>query len=129
MAVTHVHHIPNPDTVPVSPSAGQFFFFRLTAGGPVPRFRFSTDIKGILLNQGMFPNDPAPVYEWTYLRDLSDVQNFELVTVALGFAANATYRYVVSLHDAGGPIQDVLDIEYTGGVTDFDAETFRILIV
>jgi hypothetical protein len=129
MAVAHVHHIPNPDTVQVSPSRGQFLFLRLTAGGPVPRFRFSTDIKGILLNQGTFPNDPAPLYEWTYLRDLSDVQQFELVTLALGFAANATYRYVVSLHDAGGPLSDQLDIEYTGAVTDFDAETFRILIV
>jgi hypothetical protein len=129
MAVTHVHHVPNPETVPVSLRDDQFLFFRVRAGGPVPRFRFSTDVKGILLNQGTFPNDPAEVYEWTYLRDPSDAQNFELVTVAFGFAANAAYRYVVTLHDTGGPLRDVLDIEYTGGITDFDAETFRILIV
>lgn len=129
MAVTHVHHIANPETVPVSPSTGEFLFFRVQAGGPIPRFRFSTDVKGILLNQGMFPADPASSYEWTYLRDPSDVQQFELVTVALGFSANGDYRYQVTVHGDAGPLRDVLDIEYSGGPTDFDSETFRILIV
>jgi hypothetical protein len=129
MAVTRVHHVPNPDVVGVSTSSGQFLSFRVTAGGPRPSFRFSTDIKGILLNQGMFPTDPMATYEWAYLRDPSDIQQFELVTTALGFAANATYRYLVSLQGPGGPISDLLDIEYTGGPTDFEAETFRIVIV
>jgi hypothetical protein len=128
MPVTRVHHVPNPETVPVSPGAGEFLFFRVTAGGPVPRFRFSTDIKGILLNQGTFPADPASVYEWCYLRDPSDVQEFELITVAFGFAANATYRYTVTLRDRGGKLRDVLDIEYTGGTTDFEVETFRVIV-
>ena len=129
MAVSRVHHVPNPDVVGVSTSSGQFLSFRVTASGPRPSFRFSTDIKGILLNQGTFPFDPTETYEWAYLRDASDIQQFELVTTALGFAANTTYRYVVSLRGPGGPIADVLDIEYTGGPTDFDAETFRIVIV
>lgn len=129
MAVTHVNTIPNPATVTVSPSAGEFLFFRVKAGGPVPGFRFSTDIKGILLHQGMFPQDPATVYEWTYLRDPSDIQQFEVLTVALLFAANADYTYQVSVHNSTGPIRDVLDIQYSGAATDFETEFFRVLIV
>jgi hypothetical protein len=129
MAVTRVHHLPNPSTVAVSPAQGQFLFFRVRAVGPVPRFRFSSDIKGTLLNQGTFPQDPTTIYEWTYLRDPSDIQQFEQLSVAFLFAANATYRYQVSVHAAAGPVVDVLDIEYTGGTTDFDTELFRVLIV
>jgi hypothetical protein len=129
MAVTHVHNIPNPGSVAVSPSKGQFLFFRITAGGPVPRFRFASDIKGTLLNQGTFPEDPTTVYEWAYLRDPSDIQQFELLSVALLFAANAEYRYQVTVRGPKGPIADVLDIEYSGGSTDFDPELFRVLSV
>jgi hypothetical protein len=129
MAVTRTHHIPNPTTVPVSPSKGEFLFFRVSAPGPVPRFQFTSDIKGQLLNQSTFPNDPAKTYEWTYLRDPSDIQQFELLSVALLFAANKDYRYRVSLHGPAGPIRDLLDIEYSGGTTDFDTEVFRVLIV
>jgi hypothetical protein len=49
MAVTRVHTIPNPGVVQVSPQRGEFLFFRVQAKGPVPRFQFSTDIKGLLL--------------------------------------------------------------------------------
>lgn len=130
MAVTHNFNISNPVTVPVSPSAGEFLFFRVDAQGPLPQFHFSSDIKGILLNQGMFPQDPALFYEWTFLRDPSDIQQFELVTVALLFAANAHYSYRVNVHGPAGLIRNVLDIDYTGtAATDFDSETFRILIV
>ena len=129
MAVIQVTNVPNPATVPVSPSQGQFLFFTVTAGGPVPRFRFASDLKGGLLNQGMFPQDPATTYEWTYLRDPSDVQQFEQLGCAFLFAANADYRYQVSLHGPGGPISDVLDIEYRGGAADFTTEVFRVLIV
>ena len=129
MAVTRVHHRSNPSTVSVSPSQGQFLFFRVQAGGPVPRFRFSSDVKGTLLNQGTFPQDPATNYEWNYLRDPSDIQQFELLSVAFLFAANADYRYQVSVRGPAGSIADVLDIEYTGGPADFDTEVFRVLIV
>jgi hypothetical protein len=129
MAVTRVHHIPNPQTVPVSPTSGQFLFFRITDKGPGPRFSFATDIKGQLLNQGTFPGPPSTKYEWAYLRDPSDVQQFELLSVGLLFATNAEYRYQVSLHGPAGLIRDVLDIEYKGTPTDFDTEVFRVLIV
>lgn len=129
MAVTRVHNIANPETVPVSPAAGEFLLFQVQAGGPVPKFRQSSDIKGTLLHQGMFPQDPAPTYEWTYLRDPSDIQQFEILTIGFLFAANTTYRYQVSVHGAAGKIRDVLDIEYTGTPTDFADESFRILIV
>jgi hypothetical protein len=129
MAVTHVHHKPNPGTVSVATSLGQFLSFRVSAVGPNPRFRFASDIKGTLLNQGMFPHDPTTTYEWTYLRDPSDIQQFELLSVGLLFAANAQYRYQLALHGPAGPIADVLDVEYTGGVADFDTELFRVLIV
>lgn len=128
MAVTRVHHIPNPTVVPVSPSAGEFLFFRVRAGGPVPSFQFATDFKGMVLNQGRFPQDPASVYEWTYLRDPSDIQQLELLSVLFLFAANARYRYQVSVNGPAGPLRDVLDIEYTGGGTDFDTELFRVMI-
>jgi hypothetical protein len=129
MAVTRVHHISNPSTVQVSPQNGQFLFFRITDKGPGPRFSFVSDIKGQLLNQGTFPGPPSTKYEWTYLRDPSDVQQFELLSVGFLFATNAEYRYQVSVHGPTGPIQDVLDIEYRGGPTDFDTELFRVLIV
>jgi hypothetical protein len=129
MAVTRVHHIPNPASTQVSPQKGEFLFFRVSDKGPVPRFQFSSDIKGLLLNQGTFPQDPATTYEWTFLRDPSDIQQFELLSVSFLFAANTDYRYQVSVHGAAGPLRDVLDIEYTGGPTDFDTEVFRVLIV
>jgi len=43
MAVTTAQHIPNRDSVPVSPSSGQFLFFRVTAKGPSARFQFASD--------------------------------------------------------------------------------------
>jgi len=129
MAVTRVHNIPNPSTVQVSPQQAEFLFFRVQAGGPVPRFRFSSDVKGLMLNQGMFPQDPATTYEWAFLRDPSDIQQFELLTVAFLFNSNADYRYQVSIHGPGGPIRDLLDIQYSGGSGDFDTELFRVLIV
>lgn len=129
MAVTTVQHIPNPGSVPVSPLAGEFLFFRVTAQGPAARFQFASDVKGTLLNQGMFPQHPATTYEWTYLRDPSDIQQFELLSLGLLFASNRDYRYQISLHGAGGPIDDVLDIEYTGTATDFETEVIRVLIV
>ncbi len=129
MAVTRVHHVPNPGSVAVSPSRGEFLFFRITANGPMPRFQFTSDVKGQMLNQGMFPSDPAPLYEWTYLRDPSDVQQFELLSVALLFAANSDYRYIVEQRGAGGTIRTVVDVSYSGLATDFDTEVFRVLIV
>jgi hypothetical protein len=113
----------------VSPSHGEFFFFRVEANGPMPRFQFTSDVKGQMLNQGMFPSDPATSYEWTYLRDPSDVQQFELLSVALLFAANSDYRYIVEKRGAAGVIRKVIDISYKGLATDFDTEVFRVLIV
>jgi len=129
MAVARVQHVANPSSAAVSPSKGEFLFFRITAGGPNPRFQFASDIKGNLLNQGTFPGHPMTTYEWTYLRDPSDIQQFELLSTAMLFAANAKYRYQVELHGPGGRISDVLDIDYTGGATDFETEVFRVLIV
>jgi hypothetical protein len=129
MAVTRIHHISNPSTVQVSPQNGQFLSFRVSDNGPGPRFSFATDVKGQLLNQGTFPGPPATTYEWNYLRDPSDVQQFELLSVGFLFATNADYRYQVSVHGPTGLIRNVLDIEYTGTPTDFDTEVFRVLIV
>jgi hypothetical protein len=78
----------------------------------------------------MFPSDPATSYEWTYLRDPSDVQQFEQLSLALLFAANAAYRYRVTVNDATGILHPVLDVEYSdGGATDFSTDVFRVLIV
>lgn len=129
MAVTRTENVPNSGVAQVSPEQGEFLFFTVRAGGPRPRFQFTSDIKGQLLNQGMFPEDPSEVYEWTFLRDPSDIQQFELLTVAFLFAANATYQYLVAVHGPAGHLRDVMDIDYTGTATDFDAETFRVLIV
>ena len=129
MAVTRTHHVPNPGSVSVSPANGEFFLFRVEANGPMPRFQFTSDVKGQMLNQGMFPSDPAPSYEWTYLRDPSDVQQFELLSVSLLFAANTDYRYIVEKRNAAGVIRRALDISYRGPATDFDTEVFRVLIV
>ena len=125
MAVTRVHHIPNPQTVPVSPTSGQFLFFRITDKGPGPRFSFATDIKGQLLNQGTFPGPP------------STKRRMDLFARSIGCAAvraperripvrnQRGYRCHVSLHGPAGLIRDVLDIEYTGTPTDFDTEVFE----
>jgi hypothetical protein len=129
MAVTRTHRVPNPGSVSVSPADGEFLLFRVEANGPMPRFQFTTDVKGQMLNQGRFPSDPAPSYEWTYLRDPSDIQQFELLSVSLLFAANTDYRYIVEKRNAAGVIRRVIDISYRGPATDFDTEVFRVLIV
>lgn len=129
MAVTRTENVSNPGVAQVSLDQGEFLFFTVRAEGPRPRFQFTTDIKGQLLNQGMFPEDPSKIYEWAYLRDPSDIQQFELLTVALLFAANANYQYVAAVHGPDGHLRDVLDIEYSGTAADFDTETFRVLIV
>lgn len=129
MALTTEPHIPNPGSVPVSPAAKEFLVFRVLANGPEARFLFSSDVKGVLLNQGTFLDHPTTKYEWAYLREESDIQQFELLSVGLLFATNQDYRYQVSVHGPAGHIRDVLDIEYSGGPTDFDTEVFRVLIV
>ncbi len=102
MAVNRLEHVPNPGVVQVSPGNGEFLFFAVRAGGPAPRFQFTSNIKGQLLNQGTFPNHPADLYEWTFLRDPSDVQQFELLTLGLLFASNADYRYEVTVRGQAG---------------------------
>ena len=129
MAVTRTEHVPNPGSVQVSPGRGEFLFFTVEAGGPVARFQFSSDVKGQLLNQGTFPDHPTTLYQWTYLRDPSDVQQLELLTLAILFASNADYRYTVEVRNEDGPIATVLDIEYSGGPSDFETEIFRVVIV
>lgn len=129
MAVTRTHTIPNPGSVSISPSHGEFLFFRVEANGPMPRFQFTSDVKGHMLNQGMFPSDPATSYEWTYLRDPSDLQQFELLSVSLLFAANTDYRYILEHRNGAGVIGRALDISYRGLSSDFDTEVFRVLIV
>jgi hypothetical protein len=127
MAVNRLEHVPNPGVVQVSPGNGEFLFFTVRAGGPAARFQFASDVKGQLLNQGTFPNHPTTLYEWTFLRDPSDVQQFELLTLGLLFASNSDYRYEVAVHGPAGP-RVALDIEYSGGAADFETETFRVLI-
>lgn len=129
MAVHRDENIQNPTAVAVSPAGGEFLFFTVQAGGPVPRFQFMSDVKGTLLNQSRFPQDPAELYQWTYLRDPSDIHQMELLSLGLVFAANARYRYVVNVHGPDGMLRPVLDVEYRGGdSTDFETEVFRVVI-
>jgi hypothetical protein len=128
MAVTRVDHIVNPAAVVVTPSAGEFLFFRVKAGGPLPKFQLASNVKGMILNQGRFAKDPTTLYEWAYLKDPSDIQQLELLSMAFVFVANAKYRYQVSVNGPGGKIRDVLDIDYAGTALDFDTELFRVVI-
>jgi hypothetical protein len=129
MAATRVQQIPNPQNVSLSPAAGEFLSTSLTASGPIPKFRLASDLKGTLQHQDIFRTHPAARYEWTYLRDAADIEQFEILTLGLVFATNARYRYTVAVHGPAGPLRTVLDIEYIGATTDFDDESFRILIV
>lgn len=121
-------HLPNPGAVAVSPSAGEFLFFTVQALVTVPRFQFMSDVKGMLLNQSRFPQDPAELYQWTYLRDPSDIHQMELLSLGLVFVGEGSYRYVVNVHGPAGPLRSVFDIEYTGNLADFETEVFRVVI-
>ena len=128
MAVVKTEHIPNPDIVAVRTSAGEFLVLRVEVGGPRATFAFSTDVKGVVLNQDRFPEHPTTTYVWNYLRDPSDIVQFEIVTLALAFLTNADYRYRMNVHNSDGPVRQTLDISYNGQPTDISRETFQILI-
>ena len=128
MAVQTNPTVPNPGVVHVGTSAGEFLVLQLDAGGPRATFVFATDFKGVLLNQDRFPDHPAPTYLWNYLRDPSDIAQFEIATLALAFITNAQYRYRVAIHNSAGPVRRVLDISYQGQISDIQRETFQILV-
>ncbi len=129
MAVTRTNTVQNPGGVKVKTSSGQFLHFRLDAAGPKPLFSFESNVKGVLFQNTDFPNDPTSSYEWDHLKNPSDIQQLELLELALTFLTNAKYTYTVELRDSVGTNTTVLQISYDGAPTDFAAESFRVVIV
>jgi hypothetical protein len=131
MAVTRTAVTDNPGSVNVAACQGQFLHFSLNAGGPIPIFTFSSSAKGVILEAADFPGHPKTLYEWDHLKNPSDIQQLETLTLLLSFFSNAQYTYKVELLDKTGKvIQTVLEIQYTGAPTD-DAipESFLVVIV
>ena len=128
MAVTRTPIVANPGIVSVSTTAGEYLHFILDAGGPVPGFVFNSHIKGNLYEAADFLGHPLARYEWEHLRNPSDIQQFELLDLALLFFANADYTYTVELRRAGAPATKMLHITWSGGPTDHTSESFRVVI-
>ena len=119
----------NPGAVFVATGQGQFLHFSLTAGGPTAVFTFTSNVEGTLWEPADFPGPPKTLYEWDHLRNPSDIQQLELLTLALAFFSNAQYTYTVDLCDrAGTVLQTVMNIQYTGSPTDYTFESLRVII-
>lgn len=129
MAVTRTPKTNNPSIVPVSTSAGEYLHFTLAAGGPVPIFSFVSSVKGTLWEAPDFPGHPKTLYEWDHLRNPSDIQQMEVLTLGMAFFSNADYTYKVQVMDkSGNPLRTVLEISYSGKPTDSYDESFRVII-
>ena len=128
MAVTRTPIVPNPGIVSVNPTAGEFLHFTLDAGGPIPGFVFNSNIKGNLFEATDFLGHPLPRYEWEHLKNPSDIQQFELLDLALLFFTNADYTYTVELRSPHAMPKQMLQIKWTGGPTDHTSESFRVVI-
>jgi hypothetical protein len=128
MAIIRNPTVNNPGAVKVMVSAGEFLHFIVNAGGPIPIFAFASSVKGLLYEAADFPGHPLPKYEWDHLKNLSDIQQLELLELRLSFLTNATYTYTVQRCDAAGVIGTVLQIDYTGAPTDVAPESFTVVI-
>ena len=129
MSVKRTPKTDNPGVVSVSTSTGEFLHFTLTAAGPVPIFSFVSSVKGTLWEAPDFPGHPKTLYEWDHLRNPSDIQQMEVLTLGLSFFTNADYTYTVQVMDKSGkPVRTVLEISYSGKPTDSYDESFRIII-
>lgn len=125
MAVKRASKVRNPGAIPVSPLKGEFLQFRLDPGGPKPIFSFASSVKGALFDE---PDLVGPIYRWTHLKNLSDIQQLELLNLGLSFLGNASYRYVVELcSPAAAPVVK-LDVTLTGAPTDVASESFTVVI-
>ncbi len=127
MAVTRTPRTENPGVVPVSKAAGEHLHFTLDAGGPVPIFSFVSSVKGVLWEALDFQGHPLKRYEWDHLRNPSDIQQLEELTLRLAFFSNAEYTYKVEL--VGATRRTVLEITYKGDATDSYPESFTVVIV
>ena len=129
MAVTRTPITDNPASLAISHTTGQFLHFSVNAIGPVPIFAFSSSAKGTIYEAADF-GPPTTLYEWDHLRNPSDIQQLETLSLLLSFFSNAQYTYKVELCDkVGTVIQTVLEIQYTGAPTDSAApESFLVVI-
>ena|SRR5882762_7655035 len=129
MAVNRTPKAENPGVVPVATTAGQLLHFTLEAKGPGPILSFVSSAKGTIWEATDFPGHPKNLYEWDHLRNPSDIQQMEVLTLGIAFFSNADYIYKVQLMDKkGAALQTVLEISYTGNPTDSYDESFRVII-
>ena len=129
MAVTRTAIVPNPGGVKVAVGSGQYLHFVLDCGGPEPIFSFESNVKGVLFQNADFNGDPLARYEWVHLKNPSDIQQLENLEIFLTFLTNADYTYTVEVCDSTGTVTTALQIKYSGAPTDFQPESFRVVIV
>ena len=128
MAVTRTPTVENPGVVSVRPGAGQFLHFIVNALGPIPIFTFASSAKGIVFEASDFPGHPKTKYEWDHLKNPSDIQQMEELESRLAFFTNSNYTYTVELHDGGGNVTTILQVDYSGAPTDKAPESFMVIV-
>lgn len=127
MAIARTVLTANPGAVAVNATAGEFLHFIVDAGGPIPIFSFVSNVKHTLFQSADFLGHPKVRYEWEHLRNLSDIQQLEVLNLAFAFLTNASYRYTVELRGGAGP-RTVLQIDYSGAPTDVVGEPFTVVV-
>jgi hypothetical protein len=129
MAVTRTPKVPNPSVARVNTTSGEFLQFTLKGGGPIPIFAFTSSVKGTLWEAADFLGHPKRIYRWEHLKNPSDAQQLEGLTLSLAFFSNANYSYKLELCDAAGQVKKVVfDIAYTGQPTDSYDEFIRVVL-
>jgi hypothetical protein len=128
MAVTRTEIVPNPGAVAVAVRTGQFLHFIVDAVGPMPIWSFASNVAGMLFQAPDVPGHPLPRYEWDHLKNPSDVQQLELLNLGLSFLTCPSDTFTVELHNAGGLMSTVLQIQYSGAPTDVASESFTVVI-
>jgi len=128
MAVIRKPTISNPIVVPVDIKEGEYLHFEVAAAGPIPIFSFISNTKGPLWETTDFSEHPTDFYEWDHLRNPSDIQQLEVLTLALAFFTNVEYTYKVNKLAKNGDSQPVLEISYEGKPTDSYDESLRVIL-
>jgi hypothetical protein len=124
MAVAKTSTKPNPGSVVVKTSAGEYLKFTVTDQGPGPSFTMASST-GVIFSPPVAK--PQASYEWFRFKDPADPTGFDVLVLIFIFLTNANYTYKVELWNAAGLQSTILDIAYQGAPTDHCAEDLTVV--
>lgn len=124
MAIILTPTKPNPDSVVVKTSTGEFLRFVVTDEGPGPSFIMAC-ATGVVFAPPVA--SPKSKYEWFRFKDARDPVGFDILVVIFIFLTNAKYTYTCEIWNKGGLKSTVFELAYEGAPTDHCAEDLTVV--